>query len=197
MLNPFAKRGDAHMLAVRMVGIKMGDRFLQVGCPHGDRLAALAAGVGLSGRTVVIVPDEGSAARARKGAADAGVLVEIVLAPPTHLTADDAAFDVVVLDDTSGLLATMAPADRAAATGELHRVLRQGGRALVIGTSRRGGLAALLPRAPRNPEFVAAGGPQGALEAGGFKSARVLAEREGLSFVEGLKTRAPGPQSAG
>jgi len=40
-----------------MTGVKMGDRFAQVGCPDGGRLAAVALKVGLSGRAVAIVPD--------------------------------------------------------------------------------------------------------------------------------------------
>ena len=81
----------------------MGERFVQIGCAHGGRLGAVAAKVGLSGRAVAIVPDEASAARARKGAAQAGVLVEVEVAPMTALPVDDGAFDVAVVDDTGGL----------------------------------------------------------------------------------------------
>jgi ubiquinone/menaquinone biosynthesis C-methylase UbiE len=190
MLNPFATRADAHALAVRMVDVKMGDRFLQVGCAHGGRFGAVAAKVGLSGSAAAIAPDERSAIRARKGAAAAGVLVDVTVAPPMRLPADDGAFDVAVVDDTAGLLGALDPADRTTAASELFRILRPGGRALVIGAARRRGLAALLPRPPVSPQFLAAGGARGALEAAGFKSVRVLAEREGLSFVEGLKGRA-------
>ena len=73
----FLKKGDPYLLIVGMTGVKMGDKFLQVGCAHGGRLAAVAGKVGLSGRAVVVAPDEPSAARARKAAEDAGVLVEV------------------------------------------------------------------------------------------------------------------------
>ena len=66
--------------------------------------APIAAKVGLSGRAVAVVPDEASAARARKGAAQAGVLVEVEVAPPTRLPLEDGAFDLAVVDDTGGLL---------------------------------------------------------------------------------------------
>jgi len=72
--------------------VKMGDRFLQVGCAHGGRMAAVAVKVGLSGRAAVVAPDEASAARARKAAEEAGVLVEVETAPPTRLPLTDDAF---------------------------------------------------------------------------------------------------------
>src|SRR6266550_2837306 len=130
MLNPFRSGSDPHPLVVGMTGVKLGERFAQIGCAHGGRLAAVAGKVGLSGRAVAIVPDEASAARARKGAAQAGVLVEIETAPPTHLPADDAAFDLVVVDDTAGLLAGMSAVDRAGTIRETLRLLRPGGRAI-------------------------------------------------------------------
>ncbi|HEV3140421.1 MAG TPA: hypothetical protein VGY57_07905, partial [Vicinamibacterales bacterium] len=84
----FFKRQNAHQLVVAMTGVKMGDRLLYVGCEHGPRLGAIAVKVGLSGRAVAIVPDEAASARASAGAADAGVLVEVSIAPPTKLDAD-------------------------------------------------------------------------------------------------------------
>ncbi|MBI3493086.1 MAG: methyltransferase domain-containing protein [Acidobacteria bacterium] len=191
-LNPFTRRDNPHLLVVSMTGVKMGDRLLQIGCAHGGRLAAVARKVGLSGRAVLVAPDESSAARARKGAADAGVLVEIAVAPPTCLPDEDASFDLVVVDETSGLLATMRAEDRGAAIREIARVLRPGGRAVMIGAAPRGGLGALFTRAHSGPPFVASGQATVALEAEGFKSARTLAERDGLVFVEGIKPREGG-----
>src|SRR5947208_16397190 len=103
MLKPFARRDNPYMLVVGMTGVKRGDHLVQIGCAHGGRLAAVAGKVGLSGRAVAIVPDEASAARVRKGAAEAGVLVEIETAPPTRLPVEDRAFDIAVIDDTAGL----------------------------------------------------------------------------------------------
>lgn len=185
----FLKRDNPYLLVVSMTGVKMGDRLVQIGCAHGGRLAAVAGKVGLSGRAVLVAPDEASAARARKAASDAGVLVEIEVAPPARLPVDDGAFDLAVVDETGGLLAMMRPEDRVAAIRELVRVLRPGGRVVMIGAAPRGGLGALLTRAQSGPPFVASGQATIALEADGFKSARVLAEREGLVFVEGLKPR--------
>lgn len=185
----FLKRTDPYLLIVGMTGVKMGDRFLQVGCAHGGRMAAVAAKVGLSGRAAVVAPDEPSAARARKAAEEAGVLVEVETAPPTRLPLTDAAFDLAVVDDTAGLFGTLRPEDRVASFRELVRVLRPGGRVLVIGAVPRGGLGAVLSRTQSGPPFVASGDALKSLEAEGFRSVRTLAEREGLVFVEGIKPR--------
>jgi ubiquinone/menaquinone biosynthesis C-methylase UbiE len=186
------KRDDPNALVIGMTGVKMGDRVVQVGCAHAGRLGAVAVKVGLSGRAVAIVPDESSAARARKGAADAGALVEIEVAPPTGLPIESDGFDLAVVDDTAGLLGAMRPEDRVESIRELLRVLRPGGRVMIIGAAPRGGLGALLSRAQTGPPFAVSGDAGRALQADGFKSVRTLAEREGLVFVEGVKPREAG-----
>ena len=138
---------------------------------------------------MAIVPDQASGARARKGAAQAGVLVEIEIAPPTRLPADEGAFDLAVVDDTGGLFGTMRAEDRVAAIRELLRILRPGGRVMIVGAAPRGGLGTLLTRAQSGPPFASSGQAAQALQADGFKSVRMLAEREGLVFVEAIKPR--------
>jgi ubiquinone/menaquinone biosynthesis C-methylase UbiE len=189
MLNPFSRRDDPYSLVVQMTGVKMGERIALVGCGNGDRLAAIAQKVGLSGRAVAIMPDQTSADAIRKGAERTGVLIELEVAPPTRVPADDAAFDLVVVDDTSGVVGTLRPEDRVAAVRELLRVLRPGGRVLIMGTSPRGGLGAILSRAQSGAPFASSGDANRALQADGFASVRTLAERQGLVFVEGLKSR--------
>ena len=185
-LNPFKRGGDdPFALVVGMTGVKMGDRFVQIGCAHGGRLAAIAAKVGLSGRAVAVVPDQISAARAEKGARDGGVFVEIATAPPTALPSDADAFDLALVDDTGGLLGAMRPEERVLAVREILRILRPGGRVMVVGATPRGGLGALVSRAQSGPPFD----PAPSLEADGFRAVRTLAEREGLIFVEGIKPR--------
>jgi ubiquinone/menaquinone biosynthesis C-methylase UbiE len=182
---PFKRRDDPHALVVGMTGVKLGDRVIQVGCPHGGRLAAVAAKVGLSGQAIAVVPDEASAARARKGAEQAGVLVELEIAAPVRLPVESDAFDLAVIDDTAGLLSNMSADDRAATFRETLRVLRPGGRAMVIGAGRRTGLGSLLNQGPNGPTFD----PAPSLLDSGFKPPRTLAEREGLIFVEAMKPR--------
>lgn len=182
---PSRRRSDPYALVTGMASVKMGDRLAQIGCAHGGRLGAVAAKVGLSGRAVAYVPDEASAERARDGAAQAGVLVEVDVAPLSQLPADSSDFDLAIVDDSGGLLVAMSDGDRAALARELVRILKPGGRVMAIGAVPRGGVGAWFSRGPSGPPFD----PQPALEAGGFKFVRVLGEREGLRFTEGVKPR--------
>jgi ubiquinone/menaquinone biosynthesis C-methylase UbiE len=184
----FRRRDDPHMLIVRMTGVQLGDRFLQIGCAHGGRLTAIASKVGLSGRALAVVLDEESAARVRKSAQQEGVLVDLEIAPAGRLPAENSSFDLALIDDAAGLFGSMKPEDRVATVREVLRVLRPGGRVMVIGSTPRGGLGALLGRTHAGQPFD----PIPSLEADGFKSARKLAEREGLSFVEAVKPREAG-----
>jgi ubiquinone/menaquinone biosynthesis C-methylase UbiE len=186
LMNPFRRGGgDPHLLVVGMSGVKLGEQFAQIGCANGGRLAAIAKRVGLSGRAMAIVNDDASAARARKGAADAGVLVEIEMAPPTRLPVEDAALDFVVLDDTAGVLSSRSEPERAAIALETLRVLRPGGRVMVMSAMARSGAFARLTGTTSAPPLD----PLPVLASQGFKSTRVLAERDGLVFFEGIKPR--------
>jgi SAM-dependent methyltransferase len=187
--NRFAKREPPFPLVVGMTGVKLGDRVLQIGCAHGGRLAAIAAKVGLSGRALAIVPDAAAAARVQKGSADAGVLVEVEIAPITQLPADNGSFDLTIVDDSAGAYSAMSPEDRSATLREAARSVRPGGRAMIIGAAPRQGLAARLTRGPDAPSRAASGEAGEDLEAAGFRGVRTLAEREGLVFVEGIKAR--------
>jgi SAM-dependent methyltransferase len=188
-LNPFVRRRDSHALLVSMTGVKMGDRVAFVGCANGARLAAVAAKVGLSGRAVVIAPDESAAARARKGAENAGVLVEVQVASPDRTPLEDAAFDLAVVDDTGGLFGAMSSDERARAVRETARVLRPGGRIVFVGAVPATGIAGLLAAQPSTPSLASSGEANRILEANGFGIVRTLAEREGQVFVEGIKPR--------
>lgn len=173
------------MLVTGMTSVKMGDRIVQIGCAHGGRLGAVAARVGLSGHAAAYVPDEASADRARTGAAQAGVLVEIEVVPLSRLPAESGDFDIAIVDDSGGLLAAMRAEDRVGLVREVLRILKPGGRVMVIGAVPRGGLGAIFSRAPGGPPFD----PQPSLQEGGFKFVRQLGEREGLRFAEGVKPK--------
>jgi hypothetical protein len=60
---------------------------------------------------------------------------------------------------------------------------------MLVGTAPRGGFGAILSRAQSGPPFAASGDATKALDAEGFRSARILAERDGLVFVEAVKSR--------
>jgi SAM-dependent methyltransferase len=188
-LNPFVRRRDSHTLLVSMTGVKMGDRVAFVGCANGARLAAIAAKVGLSGRALVIAPDESAAARARKGAENAGVLVDVQVASPTRTLLEDAAFDLAVVDDTGDLFGTMSSDERARAVREMARVLRPGGRIVFVGAAPAAGIARLLARQPSTPSLASSGEANRTIEANGFGIVRTLAERDGQVFIEGIKPR--------
>jgi ubiquinone/menaquinone biosynthesis C-methylase UbiE len=185
LLNLFPRRDDPYTLVVGMTGVKMGDRLVQVGCADAARLAAIASKVGLSGRAAAIVADERTGARLEKAASRAGVLVEVTVAPPARVPVEDSEFDLAIIDDTDAGFTTMPDADRHDTIRETVRILRPGGRVMVIGSTPRTGLAAALGR----PRPVSAD-PTTVLQANGYRTVRVLAERDGYIFHEGMKPRA-------
>ena len=190
-LNPFVRRRDSPTLLVSMTGVKLGDRVVFIGCANGVRLAAIAAKVGLSGRAVVIAPDEQSAARARKGAEWVGVLLEVEVASPTKAPLEDGTFDLAVVDDTGGLFGGLPSGERSQAVREVARLLRPGGRIMFVGAGTPTGLASVMSRSRSTPPSLALSGEANrALEANGFGVVRTLADREGQVFVEGIKPRA-------
>ena len=189
--NPFARRGsDPHLLAVSMTGVKLRDRVAFIGAPVPARIAAIAAKVGLSGHAAAVVPDEPAAARVNRAAANAGVLIDTDVADVKRLPYSDGDFDLAVVDDTGTLVEQLTEDERASLAKEVARILRPGGRVVVLGGSEPTGLVKLLSTAPASP-LVLSGGMNTLLAGNGFSIVRTLAEREGLVFVEGLKPRTP------
>lgn len=173
-----------------MTGVTLGDRLLHVGCTDPSLLGAVSSKVGLSGRACAVVPNESQAARARRGAEQAGVLLDIETTQLDRFPFEDAAFNLVVVDDQDGLLSSARPELRTAMLQESFRTLTPRGRIIVIERAPRAGLGALLRSsgsAPVDPHYQASGGATLALEAEGFKGVRRLAERNGLSFFEGVR----------
>ena len=190
-LNPFARRGgDPHMLAVSMTGVKLRDRVAFLGVPDPARAAAIAAKVGLSGHAAALVGANGAVARVDRAAADAGVLLETTVGDLIRLPYADGDFDVAVIDDTGALFERLDESDRAAVAREAARILRPGGRVIVLGSGEPTGLARLTSRTQASP-LISSGAVNVLLSANGFGIVRTLAEREGLIFVEGLKPRTP------
>jgi len=181
----FRKSAPSDPLAVTMAGVKLGDRFLAIGLADPPLTAALAAKVGLTGRAAAVDADE---ARVKNGAAAIerdGVLIEATRAPWGMLPFDNSSFDVVVVRD---VLMELPPQARTLAGGEALRVLRPGGRIVVIEAAPRGGLiGALLNRQQSDPDYAASGGAVTTLTRAGFVAVRQLAEHEGDVFVEGIK----------
>ena len=175
------------MLAIAMAGVKLGDRLLQVGCTDASLLAALAGKVGLSGRACACVTTEEDAARARGGAERAGILLEIERAALGAFPYTDHSFNLVVVDNQDGLISNARPEDRVATLQQLKRLLLPRGRILIVERARRAGLGALLSGgAPSDTPYQRSGGAVTALKAEDFKAVRLLAERDGMSFFEGI-----------
>src|SRR4029450_8889285 len=115
-----------------MTTVKMGDQLLLIGCADGGRLGAIAVKVGLSGRAGAVVPAEHSAVRMKRGAAEAGALVDVQMSPLTKLLLEDNGFDLAVVDDTGGLLVSLRPEERVALVREMPRPLKSRGRAVLL-----------------------------------------------------------------
>ncbi|HLG55773.1 MAG TPA: methyltransferase domain-containing protein [Vicinamibacterales bacterium] len=174
-------------LAVTMSGVRMGERALQIGVDDPVIVGALAAKTGLTGQATIVVTDQASAERARAGAADSGALVDLQIAPIETLPFDDGSYDVLVIHSVSGLLASAGAEARQRVFRECRRVLRPGGRTIVLESGTPTGLRALLGARKRDAQYEAAGGTVAALERAGFKAVRTLGDREGYRFIEGLK----------
>jgi ubiquinone/menaquinone biosynthesis C-methylase UbiE len=175
---PFFRPSIPVDLPVSMAGIVLGNRLLVVGCSDPALIAKLAVKTGLTGRACALDESETRRARAAAFAEREGALVETVTAPWNHMPFDADSFDVVVV---RGMLSSADEASWQAGLADVFRVVRKGGRCLTIDGGTAGGLA-LFRRSPR----VAGDAPR-ALEAAGFRAVRVLAERDGFLFVEGVK----------
>jgi len=164
------RRSQSEPLAVTMTGVKLGDRFLSVGVRDPTLVAALAAKAGLTGRACAIDADPGAASTGAAAVEAEGALIDVVHAPWDALPYEDASFDVAL---ARGVLSALAPEQRVRCAAEVLRVLRGGGRLVVVEGARRARVdpGAIMP----------------ALKDAGFAAVRVLAEADHMIFVEGIK----------
>ena len=183
-LRTVRRQREMDPLHVTMTGVRMGERFLQIGCDDASLLGGLAAKVGLSGACAVVTFDEQSAERARGVGAHVGALIDVRVVTPGDFGTEAASVDMVVVDDTRGGFARMRDADRDAILRESRRVLRAGGRVEVV---ERVILKGLLGGHVTRPEGYSV---EASLATAGFKPVRMLAEKDGVRFVEGLNAAA-------
>ena len=177
-------RGPIDLIA-GMAGVRLGERLLQAGVCHPQAFAVLAGKSGLTGRACAVVDTPAAARQLEAAAAAEGVLVEVATAHGGLWPYDAGSFDVGVLDG-NGLLAASS-ADASQRLRDMLRALRPGGRLLAVYSAGQG-LAARLGF--RGSSAASAGGGEAlvtALQVIGFRPVRVLAEREGLLFVEGFR----------
>jgi ubiquinone/menaquinone biosynthesis C-methylase UbiE len=169
------RKSGGESLAISMAGVKLGDRLVIVGCADPVLIARLAVKTGLTGRAYAVDDQQQAVTRAAEIALREGALIESAVASFAALPLDRGTFDVAVVRD---VVPRIDAELRLPCLAEVRRVLRPGGRCLVIDSAPRG-LGALMHAAAAT-DYVA-------LFAGaGFRAARVLAEREGLVFAEGV-----------
>ena len=160
-------RGDPgrYDLLTRMIDARLGDRLLTVGAGDAGLVAALAKVTGLSGKAIAHAATAEEANTLQLAAEHAGVLVDVVEAPSTPWPFDEGDFDLVVVDVASSPTAQVLP--------ELRRVLRSGGRVVLVVRHK-------APGAPAPAEVQATC-------AAHFRGARILFDRDGVAIVEALK----------
>ena len=174
LLRMLTRKRGASMdpLQVSMTGVRMGERFLLVGCNDKALLAGLAAKVGLSGTAVVAAFNATEARLAESIGRKVGALIDVKdIEEGRAWPIEDGAFDMVVVDDTAeGFVDLDQPLE---VLRNARRALRAGGRIEVVTPVKNA-------HPPIDFEKL--------LAEAGFKPVRVLAESNGLRFVEGLRT---------
>lgn len=168
-------------LQVSMTGVRMGERVLQVGCHDRALLSGLAAKVGLSGATAVASADPASAKRAAAVGAKVGALIDVRPIDGPTLPFESDQFDMVVIDDTNGSFAAFDEATRLDHLRETFRMVRIGGRIEVVEGLGGGGMFRSAVTRAQGYDMLRD------LAAAGFKPSRLLAEKDGFRFLEGLR----------
>ena len=164
-----------------MTAVKLRDRFLSVGLRDIPLIAAVAAKSGLTGRACGVDADDARVAAAGEAIEREGALVEVTRAPFDMWPYGESSFDIALI---AHLLPSLTPDVRASCVREVLRVLRPGGRAVVIEPAARGGFGALIAGRGSVPTYE---GPVKALQHAGFAAVRQLAETNGVSYVEGIR----------
>ena len=168
-----------------MAGVRMGERILHVGVGDPRLFTAMAAKVGLTGRACAVADNAVAVSLLERAAADHGVLVEVENAPTGSWPYEAGSFDLAVLDGNA--LLSAAADERLVRLSDTLKATRPGGRALVICRKSRGLLARLGFESARHGPSAPARALVDLLQQAGYGPARVLAEREGLVFVEGFR----------
>jgi len=175
-------------LAVSMTSVRAGERVLEIGVNNPAVAHAIANKVGLTGLAIIVVPNDALADRMRGYSADDASTAEVRIEPLDHLPFEDHTYDVVVVHNTEGLLPGLDADLRQRAVRDWLRVLRVGGRMIVLDPGKPTGMRGLLGGGSRH-QAVAGGDTLSTLQSAGVGSVRVLGDREGYRFIEGVRPR--------
>ena len=184
-LPPLRSTQKSAPLPVVMSGVRTGERVLQIGIDDAAVARAIAARPGINGRAAFMAADDRGAALARKVAEDAMTLADVAMAFAPPVPFEDAAFDLVVLHARTGAFGALDADALLALVRDAQRTLRPGGRLVVLGQGTPVGLKAML-RSSAPPTRMDA---EGMLQRAGYRPVRVLADREGYLFTEGLRPK--------
>ncbi len=159
-------------LIVSMTGIRLGDRAIFAGSSLA-LLTPLATRTGLSGQVLAI---GANAADLKVRAERDGHLVEVADVPPS-----DGSYDLAIVEASGDWVSTLTA---------LVPAIRAGGRiVVVIGAHAQGPLAFLKSSGSREPEPAAV---VDRLGRAGWQRARSIGGRDGLEFVEAVRTSPDG-----
>ncbi len=171
-----------HQTALAMLGAKAGQSVAFLGAANPDLAAEIARVTGLNGRTFVAAKREASRRAVEAAAARLGTLVEVADAQPTSVPEPSDVFDVAAITTTWLELPLEA---RAGTIGEAFRLVRPGGRIIVVlsGGRRR------WPGGPRAVPRELVGEALSLLTAAGSRAVRLLGEVPGTTYLEAVKPR--------
>jgi SAM-dependent methyltransferase len=176
----FRPAASPHQTSLAMIGAKAGSTVIVVGASEPALAAEVALVTGLNGRTLVVVPDRASQTAIDTAAANAGALVDVETAPATALPGAGGTFDIAVLLDAGHA------SDRDRIVREAARVIRPGGRVVIIEGKKSGGLRKLLGGSATS---AVTGGDDitAALARAGLRGARLLGSADGISYFEATR----------
>ena len=182
MLKWFRKGPSPYQTALAMVGVRSGDHVIVVGAADPDLPAELALVTGLNGQTLVVDRVAGRRESVEAAARRAGALLDFAEADPASLPASAESIDILVI---AVGLASLTTDERAASVNEAMRVLRPGGRVIVI----EGGKASTRSgRHDERPDLTA-DAILALLTIAGAKATRTLATVGGVTYHEARKPR--------
>ncbi|MBK9242522.1 MAG: methyltransferase domain-containing protein [Acidobacteria bacterium] len=169
--------------AVSMIGARPGDTVLFCGASRPEIAGGVGAITGLNGQTTVVDRRAGADTQVAAAAAAAGALVDFEDAPLTLLPFDTGHWDAAVIVDGLRTL----EGEAAQVLSEAIRVVRPGGRVVLLDRVSRPGLFGLVRAAEASAE--PAEKVVSTLGAAGLRAARLLAEVEGVRYFEAVKGR--------